>query len=148
MPKVPFVLTVFAAISGGAMAQTVSMKAEDVIAARRGSMAVSDGLMDAMKAAVASSADPKVYASGAAGLGKYLKSHAGMFPDGTQTGTTRAKAEIWSDRAGFDKAVAVSVAAAATLEEAAKGGDKAAFAAAFQTMGQSCVACHRAYRSR
>ena len=60
----------------------------------------------------------------------------------------RQKAEIWSDRAGFEKADAAFVAASIALAEAAKSGDQAAFAVAFAEEGKTCGACHRAYKNR
>ncbi len=58
---------------------------------------------------------------------------------------TRAKAEIWSDAAGFEKASADLEAAADGLVSAA-GGDLAALQAAMGAAGQTCSACHKAYR--
>ena len=72
-----------------------------------------------------------------------------MFPDGTQTGrNTKAKAEIWSDRAGFEKAAANFYQAAEKLETLAEADDKAGFAEQFKVTAGACGACHRAYRER
>ena len=132
-----------------AMAQGLSMKPDDIIAARQGGMALTGGLADAMKAGVQSGADVKPYATGAEAMAKWGKQYPALYPDGTQTGhDTKAKPEVWSDRAGFEKADAAFVSAAEKLTEAAKSGDKAAFAAAFTTTTQSCGGCHRNYKER
>lgn len=57
----------------------------------------------------------------------------------------RAKAEIWSDRAGFD-AEMVKLAAA-TADLAAVAGDGLdAMKAAFGPVGRTCGSCHEGYR--
>ena len=102
-----------------------------------------------MNAGEQSGADVKPYATGAEAMVKWAMQYTALYPDGTQTGhDTKAKPEIWSDRAGFEKADAAFVSAAEKLAEAAKSGDKAAFAAAFTTTTQSCGGCHRNYKER
>lgn len=131
------------------VAQGVPTKPDDIIAARQAGMALTGGMADAMKAAVQSGADVKPFADGAEAMAKWGMQYTALYPDGTQTGhDTKAKAEIWSDRAGFEKADAAFVQAAQKLAEAAKSGDKAAFAAAFTTTGQSCGGCHRNFKER
>jgi cytochrome c556 len=135
--------------SGLAVAQSVGMKPDDIIAARQGGMALVGGLAESMKAAVASGAEVKPFAEGAAGMAKWGKAYVAMYPDGTQTGhSTKAQPAIWSDRAGFEKADADFVAAAEKLADAAKSGDKAVFAAAFADVGKACGGCHKVYKAR
>lgn len=137
------------ALPGFSVAQGVTLKADEIIAARQSGMALTGGIAAAIKAAVAAGEDPKAYVDSAEGLVKWGKAYPGLFPEGTQTGMdTKAKKEIWSDRAGFEKASLAMVTAAGKLGEAAKAGDKPAFAAAFQTLGQSCGACHRNYKEK
>jgi cytochrome c556 len=102
-----------------------------------------------MKNGLAAGVDVKTYESAAAAIAKWGGIYVKLFPPGTETGNnTKAKKEIWSDRAGFEKAGADMVAAATKLAEAAKSGDKASFTTAFQGLGQSCGGCHRNYRER
>ena len=141
------VLTV--SVASLAVAQGVAMKPDDIIATRQGGMALTGGLADLMKAGVQSGADVKPFTAGAEAMVKWGMEYTALYPDGTQMGhDTKAKPEIWSDRAGFEKADATFVAAAQKLAEAAKSGDKTAFAAAFTTTGQSCGGCHRNYKER
>ncbi len=56
---------------------------------------------------------------------------------------TKAKAEIWSDAAGFKAASAAYSAALTGVKGAA---DEAAFKTAFGAFGGTCKSCHEAYR--
>ncbi|MGA9410409.1 MAG: cytochrome c [Roseobacter sp.] len=58
---------------------------------------------------------------------------------------TRAKAEIWSDAAGFEKA-SVDLETAADGLVTAAGADVSALQTAMGAAGQTCSACHKAYR--
>lgn len=87
--------------------------------------------------------DAAVASKNASTILEKLKQAQGLFPAGSGGGKSRAKAEIWSDPAGFDKAMKDGQAAAAKLA-AAK--DEAAFAAAIGALGTSCKGCHEKYR--
>ena len=137
------------AAPGLAFGQEVATKPDDIIAARQGGMTLTGGLTDAMKAGVQSGADVKPFATGAEAMVTWGQAYPALYPDGTQTGhNTKAKPEVWSDRAGFEKANLAFVAAAEKLEDAAKSGDKAAFASAFTATAQSCGGCHRNDKER
>src|SRR5215472_9509959 len=60
---------------------------------------------------------------------------------------TAAKAEIWSDAAGFDAAVAKLQAETGKLADAAAGGDVDAIKAQFRATAGACNACHEKYRA-
>jgi cytochrome c556 len=71
-----------------------------------------------------------------------------LWLDGTIQGevpNTRAKAEIWSDAAGFEKS-ATDLETAADALVAAAGTDLAALQEAMKAAGASCGACHEKYR--
>jgi cytochrome c556 len=61
--------------------------------------------------------------------------------------TTRARPEIWSDRAGFERAGARLLVAAREVNRAARAGDIAALRAAMPALRQACGACHDDYRA-
>ncbi len=67
-----------------------------------------------------------------------------LFPEGSETGAeTEASPKIWSDRAGFDAALAKFAADTAGAEKITSlDGLKAAFGKATE----NCGACHKAYR--
>ena len=65
-----------------------------------------------------------------------------MFPEGSETGAdTEASPAIWSDRAGFDAAVAKFATDSAGGVEDLDG-----FRAKFGQIASNCGACHKAYR--
>lgn len=68
------------------------------------------------------------------------------WPAGSDKGETKAKANIWTDRAAFDKRGKDSYAAATALVEAAKAGDTDKQVAAFKALGGTCKACHDEFR--
>ena len=68
------------------------------------------------------------------------------FPEGSGSGDTKAKAEIWVN---FDDFTALSKAnqtAANMLVTAAKSGDPGAMMAGLKNPGNSCKACHKLYK--
>jgi cytochrome c556 len=71
---------------------------------------------------------------------------AAAFKADLSEGATDAKPEIWSDWAGFEKAIADFDAAANTLADAAASGDGAAIGPAVKGLGKSCGGCHDSYR--
>jgi cytochrome c556 len=60
---------------------------------------------------------------------------------------TAAKAEIWTDAAGFDAAVSKAQAETAKLAEVAAGGDVDAIKSQARATGAACNACHEKYRA-
>lgn len=74
-------------------------------------------------------------------------SYREFFPEGSEAGhNTRAKENIWTDRAGFI-AANEKFAEAAAAAVAAKPADLDAFKAAFAPIGQNCQSCHETYRT-
>ena len=68
------------------------------------------------------------------------------FGPGTDKGETRAKPEIWTEQAKFNAGADKMQAEMAKLSAAAKTGNLDAVKAAFGAVGQTCKACHDAYR--
>ena len=131
-----------------ASAQTVPpLSGDTVIAARQAGYELLAADAQALKFAVDQGLDPKPYASMIKAITNWGHTIPVMFPDGTQQGhNTAAKPEIWSDRAGFEKAAGNLVAASERLQQIADSGDKDQFKTQFAAMGSACGACHRAYR--
>ena len=130
-------------------ADTITVKPDDIIAGRQAAYDLQGGALAAMKGAIDAGAPVKPLTDAAKGMVSWGHAMTGMFPDGTQTGRdTKAKAEIWSDRAGFEKAAADFVAASTKLVALAEADDKAGFAAQFKEVGAACGGCHRPYRAR
>lgn len=93
--------------------------------------------------------DAEVAAVAAANLAALASvDQAGYWVEGTDTSVegSRAKAEIWTDTAGFEADQMDLVAASAALAAAAGNGlDQ--LKAAFGPVGGACGACHEAYRA-
>ncbi len=67
------------------------------------------------------------------------------FIDGTSTGDTKAKPEIWTEPAKFKAAQTKMQDEVVKLNAAAKTGNLDQIKAAFGETGKSCKACHDAY---
>ena len=68
------------------------------------------------------------------------------FVDGTDKGNTRAKPEIWTERAKFDAAAQKMQDEVSKLVAAAKTGDQAQIRTAAGAVGGACKACHDSYQ--
>ena len=137
------------ALTAAPTGTTVNLPALTVIQTREAAFRMQGAVAAAMKDAVDRKADVKKYADAAKALADYAAVIPSLFPLGTETGgDTHALPKIWSDRAGFEKAAADYRAAAKTLAAKASAGDTEGFAAAFQAMGKTCGACHRAFRAK
>jgi cytochrome c556 len=73
---------------------------------------------------------------------------ATAFIDGSDKGETKAKPNIWTERAKFDAAMKKMQEEMANLDVAAKTGDLEKIKAAFGPVGQSCKACHDDFRAK
>lgn len=121
-----------------------------VIKARQAAFHLSAGIFGPMKASIDSGADVKPFTFGAKGLARWGRTLPSMFPAGTgaEAGVpTKAKPEIWTDRAGFEARAAEYAAAADKLAELADANDKPGFAAQWTVVRQSCSNCHDTYRA-
>jgi cytochrome c556 len=67
-----------------------------------------------------------------------------LFPEGSQNADSRAKPEIWTERAKFDGMVTALKEKATALAAAAKSGGDAGAAAA--PVWKECKSCHDAFR--
>lgn len=151
MRKILFVAMAMAAGSVGvSQAQSPApINPTGVIAGRQAAYDMVGALTGTIAAGVKAGADTAQYKESAEALAGWGKAIPGMFPAGTETGhNTKARAEVWSDRAGFEKAAANLSEAAEKLATVAASGDKAAFADQFKATAGTCGACHRSYRAR
>ena len=71
----------------------------------------------------------------------------GFFGEGTEK-DTRAKPEIWKNRADFDTKMDKMVMEANKLPTVVKAGDAGAFKKQVQEVGEACKACHDEYRAK
>ena len=71
---------------------------------------------------------------------------ADVFPEGTDIGDTRAKPEIWQDRAKFEAAIKALQTATGELVRLAESGDMAAVGTQLEEVGKACGGCHKPFR--
>lgn len=69
-----------------------------------------------------------------------------FFPEGSDQGDTKARPEIWSNKADFESLSDQLRSQALELAAAAETGEAGAVQAAFMATGQACSACHDKYR--
>ena len=136
-------VTIAAPLSG-AQAQGAP---EPIVAAREAGYDLMSAGVGLMKAGVAAGTPVKGYSDLAEAIVKWGKTIPAMFPPGSGTGT-KAKPEVWSDRAGFEKAAQNLVDKATILVAAAKADHVAAFKPAFGDTAAACGACHKVYREK
>ncbi len=67
------------------------------------------------------------------------------FIDGSTAANSKAKPEIWTERAKFDAGAVRMQEAVVKLNEAAKSANLDQIKAAFGPVGQSCKSCHDSY---
>jgi cytochrome c556 len=119
----------------------------EIVAARQAAFNLLAGTFGGMKGTVESGGEVKGLGFGARGIARWGKAIPSMFPAGTALPSSRAKPEIWTNRADFEAKAAALAEAGARLAEIAGTGDKEAFAAQYKAVGQACAACHDTYRA-
>jgi cytochrome c556 len=87
--------------------------------------------------------DAAVVKSNATTIADNLKTAATLFPAGSGGGESRAKPEVWTDAAGFEKGMKEAHAAAVALSSVS---DEAAYGPALGALGSTCKSCHDKYR--
>lgn len=85
----------------------------------------------------------KMHAQALANSGKMMGE---TFPEGSTAPTSRAKEEIWTQKADFAAKMKDFADKAQALADAASKGENAATAAALTAMGTTCGGCHMPYR--
>lgn len=134
-------------LSAGAFAQA---KPEDAIKYRRGVFAVMGWNFGPMAAMAKGDRpyDAADFARRAEIVAYMSKLPAEGFVDGSESGDTKAKPEIWLEMDDFKAKLEKMQAEAAKLAEVAKKGDLAAAKAQLGETGKACKACHDKYRNK
>ena len=118
----------------------------DVIEKRQKAMKNNSADAKAIKAAVESKdyATIETKAKDIMGTAEKIPS---LFPKGSTTGKTKAKAEIWEKNDDFVKHAKALSKSAGELAAAAKAGNDAEVGVKVKAMGDACGACHKAFRA-
>jgi cytochrome c556 len=99
----------------------------------------------------ASTPDFAVIRSNAQTISTLAAEFPSWFPAGTGPAAgldTKAKAEVWSNGAGFADEIRQFQAAAQNLATASAGTDASAIGPAARALGQRCSSCHTGFRER
>lgn len=143
----PLALTfAFATLSAPALAQF--QKPEDAVKYRKAALTVMANHFGRIGAMANGRVpfDAKVAADSAAIVETMSKLPWEGFVTGTDKGDTRALPAIWTEQGKFKEGADKLQAETAKLNAAAKTGNLDAIKTAFGAVGQSCKACHDAYR--
>ena len=120
---------------------------QQIVAARQSSLHLSAVAMGSMKGVIDRGDAVTTQVFAARGIARWARVLPTLFPDSTRGITpSRARPEIWDNRADFEAKAANYAAAATRLAEIAQSGDRAAFASQFQTTIAACQACHERYQ--
>ncbi|HEX9931360.1 MAG TPA: cytochrome c [Allosphingosinicella sp.] len=121
---------------------------EQIVAARQAAFHMIGAAMGNMKAAIDQGRDVAGQAYAARGVARWARALPSMFPDSARAVTpTRARPEIFANRADFEAKAAALAAAAERLAEVARSGDREAFAAQHRATAATCAACHELYQA-
>jgi cytochrome c556 len=129
-----------------AAAATRRDDADQLIAARQAGFKLQGAAFGGMKGVIDAKGDVKTQAFAAGAIAAWARALPGLFPAGSDGGTTKALPTVWSDRAGFEKAAATLTTEAGKLADLAKAGDQAGFATQWGVVRNACSACHDKYR--
>lgn len=153
MKRVLLICAVVLAAIAASSAQAQFAKAEDAIKYRKSAFTVMSTHFGRAAAMAQGKApfDAKVAADNIAIAAVMSKLPYAGFVDGSDKGgDTKAKAEIWTERAKFDEAATKMQTEMAKLVDATKGGSFTVdqLKTAIGPVGQSCKACHDNYKDK
>ena len=143
-------LSVACAGAGGtnvSVAAPEGMGPADIVAARQAAFHMSAVTSGSLKNALTSGADLKSQAFAARGLARWANALPTMFPPSTASVPSRARPEIWTSRAEFDRIAAEFASHAGALPQLAQAGDRAQFAARLEAAQATCSSCHDRFRT-
>lgn len=131
-------------------AASVAMNPADIVATRRAGMGIASADFMVIRLAAEKGADIRRFEGPARSLAQWAAALPGMFPVGTGPGTTntRARQEIWSNRADFEQKAADFRAAVTRMADAAAANNMTEGSRQWDAAWRSCNACHAAYRAQ
>lgn len=120
-----------------------------VVASRQAAMRLAAADFQLIRTAAEKGADLRALAGPTRSLAQWAAAIPGMFPAGTGPGVanTRARAEIWTERADFEQKAADFALAANRLADLAEAADMAEGGRQWDATRLACAACHDRYRS-
>jgi cytochrome c556 len=122
---------------------------EDIIKYRQSVMKAIGGHASAAGAIVQGKVDYKSdLLEHARSLQALTRNIPALFPKDSDFGETKAKDEVWSKRADFEKAAKDTKAKVEVFAKAVQGSNQQTIAASFKDVGESCKACHKDFRKK
>lgn len=136
--------------SFGATAQSAFAKPEDAIKYRKAAFSLTAAHFGRIGAMAQGKApfDAKAAADNAELVATLSHLPWAAFVDGSDTGDTKAKAEIWKQSAKFKESADKFQQEAAKLAVAAKSGKEADVKTAFNATAGTCKGCHDDFRNK
>ncbi len=133
--------------AGAALAYDAASQIKD----RQAGMKQIGGNMKGLYETLSGDKDPAKLKAHAANINNLARQVPSWFPAGTGPSSgekTKAKAEVWTDPAGFKAASAEFATQAARLNAAAQAGDAAKVQEAFGAVRGTCKSCHDKYQAK
>jgi cytochrome c556 len=118
----------------------------DVITDRKAGFKANAAAMKAIAAAIGDG-DYATVIKQAESISSWAQKIPSYFPEGSGSGDTKARAEIWVNFDDFSALSKANETAADRLVIAAKSGDPGAMMAGLKNLGGSCKACHKSYKN-
>jgi cytochrome c556 len=118
----------------------------EVADARKAAFRLSAATFHHMRTRIEAGTDVKPLAYSARALEAWARALPRLFPEGSRVEPTRARPEVFTQRADFEAKAAAYARAAGRLAELAEANDKAGFAAQWDATEKACAACHEKYR--
>lgn len=127
----------------------VADESEDIIKYRRAVMKAIGGHMSATSLIVRGKISNKAQLRDHAdGLKKLSADIPALFPEDSDFGETRAKAEVWDKPEAFKKAADEAITSIDKFLAAVDSGKQDAIAASFKGVGDGCKGCHKDFRQK
>ncbi len=127
-------------------ARPTAPSGKELINARQAGMDMAVATLTLLRNASKNGAPLKTLVFPSSGLAKWAEAVPSLFSGNTKGLPSRAKPNVWTDRAGFEAKAADFVSATKALAAAAAAEDKAAFDAALASTSASCKGCHDTYQ--
>ncbi len=150
MKKLTLVLLAVSAAAVSFTASAQFAKPEDAIKYRKAAFTVMGAHFGRLGAMAQGKApfDAKAVADNAEVVANLAKLPWAAFGEGTDSGETKAKPEIWKQSAKFKEAADKLQAESAKLVTAAHTGKEDAFKAAFTATAGTCKSCHDDFKAK
>ena len=113
----------------------------DVIAERKANFKANVAAMKTINAALGGG-DFDTVITQATTIANWARVMPDYFPENSDSGNTKARADIWMDFGGFKSRASANEQAALTLISIAKAGDVSAAIGALKALGGTCKSCH------